>query len=119
MTNAPHQSRPNRQRVKRPRGAPKGNQNARKHGLYAKVRPGALVPEGPPPPGAADRVDTLRKTLRATRITEVLPAVSVERLVAFVAMDETAATIVDAGLRALAPRIQLREKLRAGMNEEQ
>lgn len=43
---------PKRSRRKRPQGAPRGNQNARKHGLYSKLAP-------------ADRHAPLRRALRA------------------------------------------------------
>ena len=51
--NTPHD--PTRKPRKRPRsrgGAPRGNQNARKHGRYSKLRP-------------ADRAAFMRKTLRS------------------------------------------------------
>ena len=50
MTNNAVAPKPSRR--KRPRGAPRGNQNARKHGLYSKLAP-------------KDRHAALRKALRA------------------------------------------------------
>ena len=51
--NTPHDPRPKpRKRPRRRGGAPKGNQNARKHGRYSELRP-------------ADRAAFMRKTLRS------------------------------------------------------
>ena len=51
--NTPHDPRPKpRKRPRRRGGAPKGNQNARKHGRYSELRP-------------ADRAVFMRKTLRS------------------------------------------------------
>ena len=51
--NTPHDPRPNPRKRPRSRGgAPRGNQNARKHGRYSKLRP-------------ADRPAFMRKTLRS------------------------------------------------------
>ena len=51
--NTPHQpTHRSRKRLRNPGGAPKGNQNARKHGRYSKLRP-------------ADRAAFMRKILRS------------------------------------------------------